>query len=347
MYGKGKTAAIIKLTWTPIGRLTEGAVYEILTKANVPNTPKVLDSGILKKDVFGYRFEYIIMEDCGDTIMNFGQARYENGQASKASGLVSKHIAQVSSCLIHAQAAGVFHRDISSGNIAISSQGNASVIDWGYAKVVKPDNAGVMKRNEAALRKWHLDPELIIQMEANYDMLTGTPQYISIQMLVSDKERGLIHDLESLFYVILHVLSNRTEEEPRGFKCFDSHDFAWARVGYLSERGHFYDSFGVEIGGVNKALRRVLDAMYCFLFTKDGRYIGGKLLYKKNFRRELCREYAKRFVDQVALQLMLPESNDDTTTVTEAGRKSSLPKRKQSDKDNVDKENLQNKRLCV
>ncbi|KAJ2558739.1 hypothetical protein EV175_000655 [Coemansia sp. RSA 1933] len=337
-YGPDRKVAVLKLTWTPAKRLSEAAVYDLLHEAGVPNIPAIYESGILKKDFFGYRFEYIIMEDCGDDIMEFGKKSYARGRTSKAAGLAAKHVSQVISSLVHAQAVGLFHRDISSGNIAINSQRNATVIDWGYAKLVATDSDEVTERNEAILRKWELDPELILQSEPNSDMLTGTLIYISLQMLVSDTERGLIHDVESLFYVMLHVLSDLNGERPRGFRVFDSTDFAWARVGYLSDPNYFYESFGVELNGVDEKLRTVLDAMYKFLFMQSDRYIGGKLLYVKNFQRELSREHAEKFMDTDALQMILPDHEDAATDEPMV-----LEKRKMSDAE----EDSHNKRACV
>ncbi|KAJ2558738.1 hypothetical protein EV175_000654 [Coemansia sp. RSA 1933] len=336
-YGPDDKAAVLKLTWTPAKRLSEAAVYDLLHEGGVPNIPAIYESGILKKDFFGYRLEYIITEDCGNDIIEFGRKSYARGRTSEAAGLAAKHVSQVTSSLVHAQAVGLFHRDISSGNIAINSEDNAIVIDWGYAKLVATDSDEVMERNKAILRKWELDLKLILRSEPNTDMLTGTLIYISLQMLVSDMERGLIHDVESLFYVMLHVLSDLNGERPRGFRVFDSTDFAWARVGYLSDPNYFYESFGVEINGVDEKLRTVLDAMYKFLFMQSDRYIGGKLLYVKNFQRELSREHAEKFMDTDALQMILPDHDDAATDESMI-----LEKRKSGAE-----EDSHNKRACV
>ncbi|KAJ2665613.1 hypothetical protein IWW48_000064 [Coemansia sp. RSA 1200] len=321
--------AVVKFSWTPANRLSEGAAYDILHGANVPHIPMVYDSGILKKDVFGYRLEYIVMEDCGHELFDFGQKYYKHGRSSELCHVVSKHIAQVSSCLVRAQAAGLLHRDISSGNIAVNASKHASVIDWGYAKVFRSSEPGAWERTERILQKWHLDPVNTVEAEAYHDNMTGTPHYMSVQILLNNPKRGLIHDLESLFYVVLHALSDTASGTPPGFRLFDSHSLAAARIGFLTERDHFYKPFGVS---VHERLRNVLDAMYCFLFTRNGQYIGGKLLYVEDFERDICKEHAEKFIDSDTLSLMMSvkecslSTNEDMEVLTP-------PKRRHPDDD--------------
>ncbi|KAJ2752095.1 hypothetical protein H4S06_004002, partial [Coemansia sp. BCRC 34490] len=293
-----------------------------------PHIPMVYDSGILKKDVFGYRFEYIVMEDCGRELFDFGQKYYKHGRSSELCHVVSKHIAQVSSCLVRAQAAGLLHRDISSGNIAVNVSKHASVIDWGYAKVFRSNEPGAWERTERILQKWHLDPANTVEAEAYHDNMTGTPHYMSVQILLGNPKRGLIHDLESLFYVVLHALSDTASGTPPGFRLFDSHSLAAARIGFLTEREYFYKSFGVS---VHERLRNVLDAMYCFLFTKNGQYIGGKLLYVEDFERDICKEHAEKFMDSDTLSLMMSASNECSLSASEDMDVLTPPKRKHPD----------------
>ncbi|KAJ2665596.1 hypothetical protein IWW48_000047 [Coemansia sp. RSA 1200] len=333
--------AVVKFSWTPANRLSEGAAYDILHGANVPHIPMVYDSGILKKDVFGYRLEYIVMEDCGHELFDFGQKYYKHGRSSELCHVVSKHIAQVSSCLVRAQAAGLLHRDISSGNIAVNASKHASVIDWGYAKVFRSSEPGAWERTERILQKWHLDPANTVEAEAYHDNMTGTPHYMSVQILLNNPKRGLIHDLESLFYAVLHALSDTASGTPPGFRLFDSHSLAAARIGFLTERDHFYKPFGVS---VHERLRNVLDAMYCFLFTRNGQYIGGKLLYVEDFERDICKEHAEKFIDSDTLSLMMSvkecslSTNEDMEVLTP-------PKRRHPDDEYADADSPDNKHM--
>ncbi|KAJ1985578.1 hypothetical protein EDC05_006534, partial [Coemansia umbellata] len=192
--------AVLKILWTPKDRITEGAVYAILRESGVRGIPIVYDSGILKEDVFGYRLEYLVMENCGKPIADFAQMGYSRGRSLLGANIASRHVSQVSACLASAYTAGVLHRDISSGNITIDELKNARIIDWGFAKVFKAQNADAWERTKATLEKWRLDPELVVSNETHYDRFTGTPLYMSIQMLLGNSKRGLIHDLESLFY---------------------------------------------------------------------------------------------------------------------------------------------------
>ncbi|KAJ2825220.1 hypothetical protein GGI24_003220, partial [Coemansia furcata] len=60
--------AILKLAWTPVNAVPEGAIYELLAKTGVENVPTVYESGVIKRDLFGYRLEYLVLENCGLSI---------------------------------------------------------------------------------------------------------------------------------------------------------------------------------------------------------------------------------------------------------------------------------------
>ncbi|KAJ2355468.1 hypothetical protein GGF43_002669 [Coemansia sp. RSA 2618] len=61
-------SVILKLSWTPIDRMPEGAVYDVLEQGKVRWLPEIFLRGTLVKDLLGYRLEYLLMEDCGETI---------------------------------------------------------------------------------------------------------------------------------------------------------------------------------------------------------------------------------------------------------------------------------------
>ncbi|KAI9505254.1 hypothetical protein BX070DRAFT_233403 [Coemansia spiralis] len=335
-----KKPAILKILWTPKDRITEGAVYAILRESKVLGIPLVYDSGILKENVFGYRLEYLVMEDCGKPIVDFAKTGYSRKQSLLGANIASLHVSQVSACLASAYTAGVLHRDISSGNITIDEPRNARIIDWGFAKVFKAQSTDAWEKTRATLEKWHLDPELVVSNENHYDRFTGTPLYMSIQMLLGNSKRGLIHDLESLFYVILHALSDDSDKA-RGFKFFDSFALASSRVGYLIEKAHFLEAFGV--GNINKKLSEMLDAMYGFLFVQKGEYIGGKLLYDREYERHYSRELATGFMDKSAAELICDYDNSDGRSTTDAA--ATTKKRKSASENDIDNvESPQNKR---
>ncbi|KAJ1882106.1 hypothetical protein LPJ66_011204, partial [Kickxella alabastrina] len=58
-------AAVLKLSWTPVNRLPEGAAYAILNKRPVEGIPEIFSSGLLISNLNGYRLEFVLMEDCG------------------------------------------------------------------------------------------------------------------------------------------------------------------------------------------------------------------------------------------------------------------------------------------
>ncbi|KAJ2608084.1 hypothetical protein EV177_005165 [Coemansia sp. RSA 1804] len=60
--------AVLKLSWTPVKRLPEGAVYEVLHRSGISGIPEVYDTELIREDFYGYRLEYIILEHCGDSI---------------------------------------------------------------------------------------------------------------------------------------------------------------------------------------------------------------------------------------------------------------------------------------
>ncbi|KAJ2546062.1 hypothetical protein EV175_005737, partial [Coemansia sp. RSA 1933] len=278
----GGKRRVLKLSWVPADRVPEGAIYEILHRAGVPHIPTIYDCGIIERDIFGYRLEYLIMDDCNESVLDYAKKHYGREQQGKRPySRLSEHISQVSSCLAVAQSAGVFHRDISSGNIMIGKDNKARVIDWGYAKVFEHTDVESWMCPRSILARWGTDPALIFDVEAEHDMMTGTERYMSIQVLLGKRSRGLVHDLESLFYVVLHALSqwnvSGRGEKPDGFRCFDSHSLAWSRIAFLMSRTGFYKCFGVAETSAD--MREILDAMYCLLFTQDDVYIGGDFLH--------------------------------------------------------------------
>ncbi|KAJ1991540.1 hypothetical protein GGI04_005963, partial [Coemansia thaxteri] len=117
--------AILKLSWTPMDRMPEGAVYDLLLKAGVEGIPRVYDSGLLKQDFFGLRLEYLILEHCGLSIAEHLTPKYKWGLNPDALYSRGKNIVRgTMRCLSQARAKGdILYRDISLENIMVQSDG--------------------------------------------------------------------------------------------------------------------------------------------------------------------------------------------------------------------------------
>ncbi|KAJ2717615.1 hypothetical protein GGI07_005956, partial [Coemansia sp. Benny D115] len=53
--------AVLKLAWSPVDRMPEGAVYDVLRHNGVQGVPEIYTRGLLVKDLEGYRLEIIVM----------------------------------------------------------------------------------------------------------------------------------------------------------------------------------------------------------------------------------------------------------------------------------------------
>ncbi|KAJ2095831.1 hypothetical protein IW146_010467, partial [Coemansia sp. RSA 922] len=68
---------VLKISSTPTNRLPEGTIYEVLatkdddSNPRVSGIPRVYRSGILANNIDGYRVEYVLMEDCGTTVVKY------------------------------------------------------------------------------------------------------------------------------------------------------------------------------------------------------------------------------------------------------------------------------------
>ncbi|KAJ2783930.1 hypothetical protein H4R18_001413 [Coemansia javaensis] len=290
----GGTRAILKLSWTQHDRLPESAVYEVLAGKGVFGIPKVYDCGLLEPNVFGFKLEYLALEHCGDRPDKYlADATRHNADDREAGRRLSEVIEQVSQCLVDARVAGVLHRDLSLGNIAVAD-GRATVIDWGYAKIV--DESPEMKR---AAEKWGFDAGTVMATEANHDALTGTVLYMSVPVLMQATSRDLMDDLESLFYVALHAVS-RLKNGPgsnvgEGFRFFASKNLAMVRAAALGLPGGYLGYFGIH--SPHDDIRKTLDALYRFLFWSSTGYTGLQLMGSLKYEREVDLELAASFMN--------------------------------------------------
>ncbi|KAJ2825433.1 hypothetical protein FBU31_003719, partial [Coemansia sp. 'formosensis'] len=310
---KGKNV-VFKMTWLRTNRLPEGAVYKVLEDNSVPNIPEIYASGILVDDFCGYRLEYLVIEHCGTPIVDYLRGIRKNGTSdSQVADCVKTCVEDVMQTLVVALRANVLHRDISAGNIAVKG-GRVYVIDWGCAKLTdKPSHAqaGYM------VSRWGFDSSNVVGKESEKDPFTGTPLYMSIQMLFKVSQRGIMNDIESLFYVVLDSLSDRSQdkssEDALGFVLHNEANLAMVRIGILGETQRYLGNFGVKSVG-SSALEAVIDAMRRFLFFEGDLYIGGQL--QGIYERKVDSSVTIQFMRQETLDLLIEALTQQQTAQT-------------------------------
>ncbi|KAJ2307077.1 hypothetical protein IWW55_001147 [Coemansia sp. RSA 2706] len=283
--------AFLKISWTPINRLPECAIYDYIASQGVSGVPRVFKSGILVKDLFGYRAEYLILEDCGQTIDEHFSRPSTDGKIRDDRGrLLNAVITRATSILDCAETAGVLHRDISAGNIAVrsgrargSGEWDVRVIDWGYAKFLP--SVPTEKLEELAA-KWSFDLESVIENEDEHDSITGTPLFMSTRVLLGSKRRGIFDDLESLLYVVLYALWKMEPAlvgTPDGFLHFSDRSMALARIACLMRPKAYPKLFGVRECPAN--LNELLDKLYQLVCYEGSSFIPGEQLEDSEFER--------------------------------------------------------------
>ncbi|KAJ2805249.1 hypothetical protein H4R20_002166 [Coemansia guatemalensis] len=293
--------AILKLTWSPKYRLPEGAAYQIIKSACGGLIPEVYSSGVLVPDSFGYRLEYAVIEDCGETLEEYAKNFHESKDIGAAafSAKMAEVVRSVSNCLAKAYSAGVLHRDISPGNIAINRNGTIKLIDWGCARL----RADMTIPNlDAIARRWSYTLDDDAHSELRHDSLTGTHPSMSIQVLGGCTKRSLLHDLESVFFTVLYALAafeeaigDKNENRPLGFSYLGHKETAALRVGCLASSKYYCKRFGVTACSGN--IKDVLDAMYYALYYQNGQYIGGDLIENSDWDRPIRPSQVSGFMD--------------------------------------------------
>ncbi|KAJ2084260.1 hypothetical protein H4R24_000202 [Coemansia sp. RSA 988] len=306
---RGKPA-VLKFSWTPADRLPEGAIYEVLSLGKVEGIPQIYSSGVLITDFLGYRLEYLMMEDCGESIGEYFRRHGKDpSNAENLRNCASVAIRQATASLIFAQKAGVLHRDISAGNIALRD-GTVTVIDWGYAKVLP---TGCVQFEDIASR-WGFNPSTVQSVEKMHDSITGTPLFMGIRVLRGLLTRSLIDDMESLFYAILFSLSYLTKgpDECPGFELRDNSTAAFAKIGLVSNHQLYLGFFGVKHYPDGTATQ--LDALYRLLFCHGGQFIGGELLREDRDIRGWDLDIMHEILgDELHKRVYAPTINDNDT----------------------------------
>ncbi|KAJ2378336.1 hypothetical protein IW150_000868 [Coemansia sp. RSA 2607] len=273
--------AVLKLSWTPVERQPEGALYDILSREKIECIPEVYRSGIVIPDFLGYRLEYIIMEDCGESL--YAAFKKYGPKATMEDSLyafVCKVVKKVCTCLRQAAEVGVFHRDASPGNITLRDD-KVFLIDWGYGKVVLTT---LSRRTKNFVNTtWNINLDKITVNEDACDGEIGTVPYMSVQVLMNRTKHHILDDIESVLYVVFAIASyNGADEflfESLGKNKVDYKDQAIWKVGCMADCDDYLIHFGVS--KCNDALRGLLDGLRKALFEKDGVFIGGKRLSTK------------------------------------------------------------------
>ncbi|KAJ2505649.1 hypothetical protein H4217_009185, partial [Coemansia sp. RSA 1939] len=279
--------AVLKLSWTPVSRLPEGAVYDVLRLNEVEGIPEVYSSGIICADFLGNRLEYIIMEHCGDSLTAYfdGKCRPNGLPQNERRKKLAKIVQDVSACLVQAYSAGVMHRDVSMGNIAIRGD-KVFVIDWGYARFLDRNIFDDVRSH--INDTWGIDVNSIACTEKKQDPMTGTACFMSIRVLAAAKTRSLWDDVESLFYVVLGCLfsSYKGEFKPSeapGFEHSSNKKSALAKAGGVGASDYAW-VFGAE--DASEELLGVANKLHTILFYRDGRCIAHSLLKKDEDLRD-------------------------------------------------------------
>ncbi|KAJ2719803.1 hypothetical protein GGI07_004998 [Coemansia sp. Benny D115] len=275
--------AVLKLSWTPHDRQPEGAIYDILKHEGVSGIPEIYDSGILIKNFFDYRLEYILMEDCGATINNWTDRDYQrfvgaNRNIAMTADFIGMAVSSAISCLLQAKLAGVLHRDISPGNIAVNSEGEMFVIDWGYARPICDDLDPVVKRQVE--RDWQINVHEIDFKERQHDPMTGTLCFMGIRILSGHGDRSILDDLESIFYVALYMFaqeySGKEEYKLMRLKNNTNGQAALIKVGGLACCRKYPIFFGVNPEKA-ESVCKALGPLYNMLFIRNDAFIGAIL----------------------------------------------------------------------
>ncbi|KAJ2513513.1 hypothetical protein GGI11_004378 [Coemansia sp. RSA 2049] len=286
------------------GLLPEGATYQLLKNKCKDLIPEVYASGVVEQDRFGYRLDFMIIEYCGETIEELARKRrLSNDNPEGFETIVCSTIGQASACIAKAYSVGVIHRDISTGNIAIKN-GKTKVIDWGLAGLL--DNVKITGINRIE-KAWHFSRAKILFKEAMSSLIVGTPLFMSIQTLLGTRSRGLMDDIESMFYVALYALGvfYGTIDDyslPSGSQCNDEETKSVSRLGCLMDKDTYLEQFGTL--HCQQATTAVLNSMYKFLFYEKDINIAGRLLGDKDRERHVDIDFARGFMDA---SLLLPD----------------------------------------
>ncbi|KAJ2742219.1 hypothetical protein GGI20_004642 [Coemansia sp. BCRC 34301] len=314
--------AVLKLSWTPLTSTPESAIYELLKYAGADCIPTVHACGLLEKDRFGYRLEYLVLEHCGTPIDRYMESNFEAGSADPLLFKVANVVKSVIRCLTQARVrAGILHRDISLGNVMVAMDGTVKVIDWGYGKVLHDSelSSETVELRKTVAAKWGYQDDLAPTHSRDmHNPLTGTPLYMSIPVLTGANIRGIVDDIESLFYVVLHAISIRESNSSyvaRGFGYHDNDTLALVRTGCLAREARSLQLFGIT--RVSGELRDLLCKLREYLFVANGEYIAPDLLIDPETLRGTNLELLRSYIDECTFKLLQGNESSDGIVVSE------------------------------
>ncbi|KAJ2793568.1 hypothetical protein H4R20_006505 [Coemansia guatemalensis] len=164
-------------------------MYEALKAAGVPGVPDVINHGFIMDNFFGYRAELLLLEDCGVPIgAYFANTGRTTRSRSAHEGELAEYTKLVATTLVHAYDSGILHRDITYGDITIKNK-RAYLIDWGYVRFLPWARTGELAQ------RWGFGDTNVTQNENEHDSITGTPLFMSVQILRGATKRGIMHNL--------------------------------------------------------------------------------------------------------------------------------------------------------
>ncbi|KAJ2250354.1 hypothetical protein GGH97_000753 [Coemansia sp. RSA 475] len=285
---------ILKLAWAPVDQLPESAVYDALKAANIPNIPLIFDSGIIIENSFGYRVEYLLIEDCGISLTKYLLTQ-SHWDMKWMSDNAAKPMSQIVECIYNAWNAGILHRDISASNILVKG-GHIRIIDWGSATLLENSSIDI----DAIETKWLFKKETDKYNKYKPDS-AGTSLYKSIPVLIGATQRSIVDDIESALYVVLEsVFKTRPDNlkvEPIALRLESEQSLAFVRGCCLSDVDYYRQAFGIPY--CSERFAWLMDTFREYLFVRNGEYIGSKLAMQPLFERTVEIQQLERILDLI------------------------------------------------
>ncbi|KAJ2557348.1 hypothetical protein GGH12_006198, partial [Coemansia sp. RSA 1822] len=159
---KNRRDYILKLAWTPVDQLPEPAVYDALKAANIPNIPSIIDSGIIIENSFGFRVEYLLIEDYCVPLTKYLLTQ-SHWDMNRMSDNAAKPMSQIVECIYSAWNAGILHRDISADSVVVKG-GQVRIIDWGSATLLENSSVDI----DTIETKWRFKKETDMYKYSKY-----------------------------------------------------------------------------------------------------------------------------------------------------------------------------------
>ncbi|KAJ1940529.1 hypothetical protein GGF37_003937 [Kickxella alabastrina] len=127
-------------------------------------------------------------------------------------------------------------------------------------------------------------------------------------MLSSSPIRGILDDLESVFYVVMDAVrsADTKRDDVQGFKFLDSQSLALSRYSIMMVEEKYLELFG--IGNPSKIFRDLFHSMRRFLFEPGNQYISHQLWWDSTFKRQANWDAAPRFMHPQAIELLKEDS---------------------------------------